>query len=74
MGYPDDDFAANAVRSDREHNQEFVRYVGFAAQHGEGEYSLRKFFGADSSVASCNLEDAGGTICRLRGLLLARGN
>lgn len=29
MGYPDDDFAANAVRSDREHNQEFVRYVGF---------------------------------------------
>ncbi|MBR0901572.1 hypothetical protein JQ588_02840 [Bradyrhizobium liaoningense] len=30
MGYPDDDFAANAVRSDREHNQEFVRYVGFA--------------------------------------------
>ncbi|MCP2125157.1 hypothetical protein ABH991_005543 [Bradyrhizobium ottawaense] len=30
MGYPDDDFAANAVRSDREHNEEFVRYVGFA--------------------------------------------
>ena len=29
MGYPDDGFAANAVRSDREHNQEFVRYVGF---------------------------------------------
>lgn len=30
MGYPDDDFAANAVRSDREHNQELVHYVGFA--------------------------------------------
>lgn len=29
-GYPDDDFAVNAVRSDREYNQEFVRYVGFA--------------------------------------------
>ena len=30
MGYPDDNFAANAVRSDRENNDEFVRYVGFA--------------------------------------------
>lgn len=30
MSYPDDSFAANAVRSDREHNDEFVRYVGFA--------------------------------------------
>ncbi len=30
IGYPDDRFAANAVRSDREHNDEFVRYVGFA--------------------------------------------
>jgi hypothetical protein len=30
MGYPDESFAANAVRSDREHNDEFVRYVGFA--------------------------------------------
>jgi hypothetical protein len=30
MGYPDDNFAANAVRSDREGNAEFVRYVGFA--------------------------------------------
>jgi nitroreductase len=30
MGYPDDGFAANAVRSDREHNDDFVRYVGFA--------------------------------------------
>lgn len=30
MGYPDDCFAANAVRSNREHNAEFVRYVGFA--------------------------------------------
>lgn len=30
MGHPDDSFAANAVRSDREHNAEVVRYVGFA--------------------------------------------
>ena len=30
MGYPDDNFAANAVRSEREDNDEFVRYVGFA--------------------------------------------
>lgn len=29
MGYPNDDFAANAVRSDREPNEAFVRYVGF---------------------------------------------
>lgn len=35
MGYPDDNFAANAVRSDREHNDEFVRYVGFADWDGE---------------------------------------
>ena len=30
MGYPDDSFAANAVRSDREKNFDFVRYHGFA--------------------------------------------
>ena len=30
MGYPDDSFPANAVRSDREANGDFVRYVGFA--------------------------------------------
>jgi nitroreductase len=30
MGYPDDSFAANGVRSDREANGDFVRYVGFA--------------------------------------------
>jgi nitroreductase len=29
MGYPDDSFAANAVRSDRQPNSAFVRYVGF---------------------------------------------
>lgn len=29
MGYPDETFAANAVRSDRSHNDDFVRYVGF---------------------------------------------
>ena len=30
MGYPDDSFPANAVRSDREANGDFVRYVGFS--------------------------------------------
>lgn len=46
MGYPDDNFAANAVRSDREGNDEFVRYVGFADRHREvgGDYSVTKFF------------------------------
>jgi nitroreductase len=29
LGYPDDSFAANAVRSDREPNESFVHYVGF---------------------------------------------
>ncbi len=29
MGYPDDDFVANTVKSVREDNQNFVRYVGF---------------------------------------------
>ena len=29
MGYPDDRFPANTVRSDREPNGDFVRYVGF---------------------------------------------
>jgi len=29
MGWPDDSFAANNVRSDREPNDNFVRYVGF---------------------------------------------
>ncbi len=29
MGYPDDDFSANTVKSDREANDDFVRYVGF---------------------------------------------
>ena len=31
MGYPDDTFAANHVRSDREPNENFVSYVGFDA-------------------------------------------
>jgi hypothetical protein len=30
MGYPDDSFPANAVRSDREPNGDFVRFVGFS--------------------------------------------
>ena len=30
MGYPDDSFAANAVVSDRESNESFVRWHGFA--------------------------------------------
>lgn len=29
MGYPNDDFAANTVKSDRAPNEEFVGYVGF---------------------------------------------
>jgi hypothetical protein len=29
MGYLDDDFAANAVKSDREPNGDFIRHVGF---------------------------------------------
>jgi len=30
MGYPDDTFPANDVRSDRKSSDDFVRYVGFA--------------------------------------------
>jgi len=30
MGYPDDSFPANDVRSDRKEHGAFVRYVGFA--------------------------------------------
>lgn len=30
MGYPDDEFVANDVKSTREDNTEFVRYVGFS--------------------------------------------
>jgi hypothetical protein len=30
MGYPDDSFAANGVKSDRESHGDFVRYHGFA--------------------------------------------
>ena len=29
MGYPDDAFAANAVKSDRSHHDDLVKYVGF---------------------------------------------
>jgi nitroreductase len=29
LGYPNDDFSANAVKSHREPNDRFVRYVGF---------------------------------------------
>ncbi|NKB56301.1 MAG: nitroreductase [Alphaproteobacteria bacterium] len=29
LGYPNDDFSANAVKSNRESNNDFVRYVGF---------------------------------------------
>ena len=32
MGYPDDSFPANGVRSDRKENGDFVRFVGFAAE------------------------------------------
>jgi nitroreductase len=30
MGYPDDNFPANAVKSDRKPHEDFVRYVGFS--------------------------------------------
>jgi hypothetical protein len=30
MGYPDEQFPANGVRSERQPNGDFVRYVGFA--------------------------------------------
>ena len=29
LGYPNEDFAANTVKADREPNEHFVRYVGF---------------------------------------------
>jgi hypothetical protein len=29
LGYPDDSFAANAVRSTRADNKDFVKYLGF---------------------------------------------
>jgi hypothetical protein len=29
MGYPDEEFIANKVKSTREANERFVRYVGF---------------------------------------------
>jgi len=29
MGYPDESFAANDVRSTRADNQDFVKYIGF---------------------------------------------
>ena len=29
MGYPDDSFPANGVRSERSPNDDFVRFVGF---------------------------------------------
>ena len=29
MGYPDETFVANSVRSDRETNEAIVRYIGF---------------------------------------------
>jgi hypothetical protein len=32
MGHPDEAFPANAVRSDRQPNSDFVRYVGFAEE------------------------------------------
>jgi hypothetical protein len=74
MGYPDDNFAANAVRSDRERNEEFVRFVGFADERLEEEIIPSRNFSCGLVAASCNLDRAGGTMHRLKGLLLARGN
>jgi hypothetical protein len=31
LGYPDEDFVANSVKSVREENKNFVTYVGFDA-------------------------------------------
>jgi hypothetical protein len=30
MGYPEEEFPAYAVKSDRQPNSDFVRYVGFS--------------------------------------------
>ncbi len=40
MGYPDDSFAANAVRSDREANSDFVRYVALPSRAFSGEVDI----------------------------------
>src|ERR1700736_2762721 len=40
MGYPDDNFPANAVKSDREPNGDFVRYVGFGDLRGRSRANL----------------------------------
>jgi hypothetical protein len=32
MGYPDDSFHTNDVRSDRQQNEDFVRYLGFGEE------------------------------------------
>ena len=39
MGYPDDSFPANRVVSDREPNDQFVRYVGFEDEITDSEFS-----------------------------------
>ena len=36
MGYPDEDFVANSVKSVREDSQNFVTYVGFDAPVQDG--------------------------------------
>ena len=54
MGYPDDGFAANAVRSDREHNEGFaLRRICRLARQGDSrgeEHSLTEIFGAESGL------------------------
>ena len=80
MGYPDDSFAANAVRSDREGNtiscamSALPTEVTDAESGCEEEIIPSRNFSCGPLAASCNLDRAGGTIRGLKGLLLARGN
>lgn len=75
MGYPDDNFAANAVRSDREAmtSSSATSVLPTDAERPE-EIIPSRNFSCGLVTASCNLNRAGGTICGLKGLLLARGN
>ena len=50
MGYPDESFIANSVKSVREHNRTFVRYVGFDEPVPVAEPEV--LFSADVATAS----------------------
>lgn len=75
MGYPDDNFAANAVRSDRGGNDEFVATPVLPTDTERREEIIpSRNYSCGLVTAPCNLNRAGGTILGLKGLLLARGN